>query len=104
MAVRVTLAGDVGIEVDGVDVAEDVLGRPGRLALAYLACERHRPVPRSELAEVLWAERESRSWEQLLRGIVFKLRACLCAAGLDLGRVGPGAGPAAAARPIHTHM
>ena len=82
MAVRVTLAGQVGIELDGVVVAEDVLGRPGRIAVAYLACERHRPVPRDELADGLWGNEPPRSWEQLLRGIVSKLRACLSVAGL----------------------
>ena len=56
MALRVTLAGRVGIEVDGGEVTAAGLGRPGRLALAYLTCERHRSVPRDELAEVLWGE------------------------------------------------
>ncbi len=83
MALRVTLAGRVGIEVDGGEVAAGGLGRPGRLALAYLSCERHRAVPKDELAEVLWGEELPRSWEQMLRGVALKLRAVLAAAGLD---------------------
>ena len=83
MTLRVTLAGRVGIEVDGGEVTAGGLGRPGRLALAYLACERHRSVPRDELAEVLWGEEPPQSWEQMLRGVAFKLRAVLAAAGLD---------------------
>ena len=83
MALRVTLAGRVGIEVDGGEVAAAGLGRPGRLALAYLTCERHRSVARDELAEVLWGDELPQSWEQMLRGVAFKLRAVLSAAGLD---------------------
>ena len=83
MALRVTLAGRVGIEVDGGEVAAAGLGRPGRLALAYLTCERHRAVPRDELAEVLWGEELPQSWEQMLRGVAFKLRGLLGAVGLD---------------------
>ncbi|MDQ3896493.1 MAG: hypothetical protein M3326_04425, partial [Actinomycetota bacterium] len=83
MALRVTLAGRVGIEVDGGEMAAGGLGRPGRLALAYLVCERHRPVPRDELAEVLWGEELPKSWDQMLRGLAFKLRGLVAAAGLD---------------------
>ncbi len=82
MAVVVRLAGRVGIEADGVVVGGEI-GGLGRLALAYLVWERHRPVGRTELAELLWGEQLPRSWGQLLRGIVSKLRATLAAAGLD---------------------
>ena len=83
MALRVTLAGRVGIEVDGGEVTAVGLGRPGRLALAYLACERHRAVPRDELADVLWGGERPQSWDQMLRGLALKLRGVLSAAGLD---------------------
>ena len=78
---RVRLTGGVALEVDGVPV--EGLGRPARLALAYLVCERHRPVPRDELAELLWGEDLPRSWEQLLRGIASRLRVAFGKAGLD---------------------
>jgi SARP family transcriptional regulator, regulator of embCAB operon len=80
---RVTLAGRVGIEVDGGEVTAAGLGRPGRLTLAYLVCERHRAVPRDELAEVLWGDERPQSWDQMLRGVALKLRGVLGAAGLD---------------------
>src|SRR5438309_1712622 len=51
MPLRVTVAGPVGIEVDGSAVDMTRLGRSGRLVLAYLVCERHRAVPRDEVAE-----------------------------------------------------
>src|SRR5206468_12026674 len=83
MTGRVTLAGRVGVDLDGLAVDDGGLGRPARLALAYLVCERLRPVARDELADVLWGDDLPRSWGQLLRGIVSKLRALLGAAGLD---------------------
>jgi DNA-binding SARP family transcriptional activator len=82
MAVRFTLAGRIGVEADGVSV-DDGLGRRGRLALAYLVSERHHPVGRDALAEVVWGEDLPSSWEQLLRGIASELRACLRTCGLD---------------------
>lgn len=83
MLVRVTVAGRVGIEAAGVHTGEAGLGRLGRLALAYLVCERHRPVARDELADVLWGEDLPASWEQLIRGLTSKMRATLSHAGLD---------------------
>ena len=85
MAVRITLAGRVVIETaDGSQGGEaTALGRPARVALAYLVSERHRPVTRDELADAVWGEEPPRSWEQLLRGIAVKLRAALASAGLD---------------------
>ncbi len=83
MFVRVTVAGRFGLEAGGVHTGEAGLGRLGRLALAYLVCERHRPVSRDELADVLWGENLPASWEQLLRGLTSKMRATLSHAGLD---------------------
>src|SRR5687768_17400226 len=71
---RVTLAGKVGLDVDGVAVNTAGLGRPGRSALAYLTSNRHRAVSRDELANLLWADELPQSWEQMLRGVIFKLR------------------------------
>ena len=86
MTLRVTVAGRVAIEANGVELALTGLGRAGRLMLALLACERHRPVSRDELADALWGEDLPRSWEQMLRGLVSKLRATLGDAGLDGGK------------------
>ncbi len=57
-------------------------GRQGRLALAFLLVEHHRPVPRDELADVLWAGAPPRSWEKGLAVVVSKLRAALAESGL----------------------
>lgn len=84
---RVNLAGRVGLEIDGVTVSMTGLGRPARSALAYLTCHRHRPVSRDELAEVLWGEELPQSWDQMLRGIIFKLRRVLSAAGFDANSI-----------------
>ena len=79
---RIALAGRVAVEVDGAGVDASGLGRLGRVALAYLVAERHRPVSRDELAEVLWGEDLPRSWETSLRGVAMRVRGVLGAAGL----------------------
>ena len=70
------------MEVDGATVDDSGLGRLGRLALAYLVAERHRPVTRAELADVLWGDELPRSWETSLRGVALRLRGLFGAAGL----------------------
>ena len=82
VAVRLELAGRVCISSGADHVGEEALGRQGRLALAYLVCERRRPVPRDELAEVVWGEDLPESWEQMLRGIIARLRTCLRSVGV----------------------
>ena len=82
MALRIALAGRVEVEADGVPVDAARLGSLGRLALAYLVAHRHRPVPRDELADVLWGEDLPKSWETSVRVVVSKLRAVLADAGL----------------------
>ncbi|MFN2608966.1 MAG: BTAD domain-containing putative transcriptional regulator [Acidimicrobiales bacterium] len=84
--VRIRLAGRVEVVDAGGRSTSAGLGRLGRVALAYLVTQRHRPVPRHDLAEVLWEEDLPRSWETSLRGLVSRLRGVLAEAG-----VGPGA-------------
>ena len=80
----VRLCGGVAVEVDGRRVPDSLLaGRQGRLVLAYLLCERHRSVPREELAELLWPQRLPASWTTSLSVVVSKLRRLLSEAGLD---------------------
>lgn len=73
--VRIYLTGRVAIEVDGAVVAGAALGT-GQLGalLAMLACERHRAVSSSELAEHLWADAVPAAWAQGLRSLVSKAR------------------------------
>ena len=79
---RIFLSGRVAVEAEGVTLDTAGLGRLGRIALAYLVCERHRPVTRDELADVLWGDDLPRSWETSLRGTALRLRGLLGAAGL----------------------
>src|SRR5450432_3423995 len=72
-------AGDAGL--DEVSLP----GRQGRLALAYLLVEHHRPVPRDELADLLWAGEPPGSWEKGLAVVISKLRGVLATAGLGDG-------------------
>lgn len=93
MDLRIVLAGRVGLEVDGEPVPDPGLGSLGRLALAYLVVERHRPVSSDELAEVLWGDSLPSTWRSALRGLVSKVRELLATAGVDRERAvasGPG--------------
>lgn len=78
---RFYLTGRVAIE--GSRTADQVAlqGRQGRLALAYLVTERHRPVPLHELAAALWGHELPRSWESSLRVVISKLRTVLVDVG-----------------------
>lgn len=83
-AVRVFLAGPIRLEVGDRTVDESALGgRQPRLAAAFLLTERSRPVPRSELAELLWPQELPRSWESALRNVVARVRSFFTGAGLE---------------------
>ena len=58
-------------------------GRQGRIVFAYLAVQKGRPVPRDELAEMLWGEELPATWEKALRVLMTKLRALLEECGID---------------------
>jgi DNA-binding SARP family transcriptional activator/pimeloyl-ACP methyl ester carboxylesterase len=80
---RAHLTERVRIEIGDTVVDEaDLPGRQGRLALAYLIVGHHRPVPRVELADLLWAGELTTSWEKGLVRVISKLRSVLAAAGL----------------------
>jgi SARP family transcriptional regulator, regulator of embCAB operon len=53
---RIHLCGRLVVRIDGRRVEEELPGRQGRRAFAYLAANRHRPVTRDELIEALWDE------------------------------------------------
>lgn len=79
MAIRIYLTGRVAIEVQGqlALVERQLRGRQGRLAFSYLVCNRARPVPRSELVEVIWPTQTPPAWEEALSALVSQLRALL---------------------------
>ncbi len=81
MAVRVHLLGQVSLESAETIVSASALpGRQGRLAYAYLALARQ-PVPRDELADVVWPDELPKSWERDLSAVVSKLKAPLSKVG-----------------------
>ena len=53
---RIQLCGRLVARIDDRRVETELPGRQGRLAFAFLAVNRHRPVPRDELADALWDE------------------------------------------------
>jgi DNA-binding SARP family transcriptional activator/pimeloyl-ACP methyl ester carboxylesterase len=83
---RAHLTERLRIEVGDTSLDEASLaGQQGRLALAYLLVEHHRPVPRDELADLLWGGEPPGSWEKGLAVVISKLRAVLTTAGLGDG-------------------
>ncbi|MGI8808906.1 MAG: ATP-binding protein [Acidimicrobiales bacterium] len=80
--VRMRLIGRFGVDVDGATADEARLGQLGKVALGFLATERHRSISRDELADVIWDELPPSTWPHALRGVVSRVRAVLTAAGL----------------------
>ena len=76
--IRLYLAGRVAIETTGRIIGPDQFpGQQGRVAFAYLAIQRGRPVTVDELAAVLWTEEQPPAWESALRAIISKLRSLI---------------------------
>jgi DNA-binding SARP family transcriptional activator len=91
--VRVHLAGRVSLEVCGQLFDQHTFpGQQGRVAFAYLAAERGRPVERAELTDALWPDETPPSCDTGLNAIASKLRALLARAGLSAGALTSGAG------------
>ena len=75
---KVFLAGRVAAETDGGVIDEVRLpGRQGRLLFAYLVVEQGRPIPRDEIADVLWEGNPPATWEKALGVLASKLRSVL---------------------------
>jgi DNA-binding SARP family transcriptional activator len=91
--VQIVLTG--AVEVCGEDGPIDVRllrAAQTRAALGALVLERHAPVLRDTVAEVLWPQRLPASWPVALRGVVAKVRAALLAAGAPPDAVSTSAG------------
>jgi DNA-binding SARP family transcriptional activator len=72
---RLYLAGSLCVEWGRRVLTErDLPSRQARILLAFLVCERARPVPRDALAELLWPEDTPPSWESSLKALVSRLR------------------------------
>lgn len=74
---EIRLCGSLAVIVDGQDVTASLPGRQGRLLLAYLACNRRRPVSREELIEVLWPLTSPSRPRDVLGALISKLRRAL---------------------------
>ena len=59
-AVRIQICGTLAVERDGQRLDARLPGRQGRLLFTYLVINRHRRVPRDELADALWREAQQR--------------------------------------------
>ena len=74
----------LAVEANGTRLDEQRFpGRQGRILFAYLAAQKGRPVPRDELAELLWGDELPATWEKALRVLMTKLRALLAECGID---------------------
>jgi len=71
---RIQLCGPLAVERDGQRLDGLLPGRQGRLLLAYLVVNRHRQVPRDELAEALWREPDPAAVDARLNPLLSKLR------------------------------
>jgi len=71
---RIQLCGRLAVRIDDRRVETELPGRQGRLAFAFLAVNRHRPVSRDELADALWDEPAA---SDRLSPLLSKLRAAV---------------------------
>jgi DNA-binding SARP family transcriptional activator len=73
-AMRIQICGQIAIERDGYRLDARLPGRQGRLLFTYLIVNRHRQVPRDELAEALWREPDPAAVDTRLSPLLSKLR------------------------------
>ena len=72
--VRIQICGPLAIDRDGQRLDARLPGRQGRLLFTYLVVNRHRQVPRDELAEALWREPDPAAVDARLNPLLSKLR------------------------------
>jgi len=80
---RVQICGTLAIERDGQRLDGLLPGRQGRLLFTYLVVNRHRQVPRDEVAEALWREPDPAAVDARLNPLVSKLRRVFGADAID---------------------
>ena len=71
---RIQICGPLAIERDGQRLDALLPGRQGRLLFIYLVVNRHRNIPRDELAEALWREPDPAAVDARLNPLLSKLR------------------------------
>jgi SARP family transcriptional regulator, regulator of embCAB operon len=72
--IRIQICGPLAIERDSQRLEGSLPGRQGRLLFTYLVVNRHRQVPRDELAEALWREPDPAAVDTRLNPLLSKLR------------------------------
>jgi DNA-binding SARP family transcriptional activator len=73
-ALRIQLCGLLAVERGGERLDAGLPGRQGRLLFTYLVVNRHRQVPRDEVAEALWREPDPAAVDARLNPLLSKLR------------------------------
>ena len=71
---RIQVCGTLAVERDGQRLDPALPGRQGRVLFVYLVVNRHRQVPRDELAEALWREPDPGAVDARLNPLLSKLR------------------------------
>ena len=71
---RIQICGPLAVECDGQRLEARLPGRQGRLLFTYLVVNRHRHIPRDELAEALWREPDPAAVDARLNPLLSKLR------------------------------
>jgi SARP family transcriptional regulator, regulator of embCAB operon len=81
--VRIQICGPLAVERDGQRLDALLPGRQGRLLFTYLVVNRHRQIPRDELAEALWREPDPAAVDARLNPLLSKLRRVFGSSSLD---------------------
>jgi hypothetical protein len=81
--VRIQICGELAIERNGQRLEAGLPGRQGRLLFTYMVVNRHRHVPRDELAEALWREPDPAAVDARLNPLLSKLRRVFGADSVD---------------------
>ena len=81
--VRIQICGTLAVERDEQRLEGLLPGRQGRLLFTYLVANRHRQVPRDELAEALWREPDPAAFDARLNPLLSKLRRVFGADSVD---------------------
>ena len=80
---RIQICGQLAVERDGQRLDTAMPGRQGRLLFTYLVANRHRYLPRDELAEALWREPDPAAVDARLNPLISKLRRVLGAESVE---------------------
>ena len=80
---RIQICGSLAIEHDGERWETRLPGRQGRLLFTFLVLNRHRQVPREELADALWSEPDPAAIDSRLNPLLSKLRRIFGVDALD---------------------